>query len=76
MDGIKSIHRDVLSIQIRSLIIFEFLKEYNLLEKLVREIFEANISNLPPAILQKLYFYNGGRKNEPNRRSFKGSKHY
>lgn len=61
MDGIKSIHRDILSIQIRSLIIFEFLKEYNLLEKLIREVFEENISNLPPAILQKLYFYNGGR---------------
>lgn len=61
MDGIKSIHRNVLAIQIRSIIIFEFLKEYNLLEKLIREIFEKNISNLPPEILQKLYFYNGGR---------------
>ena len=41
--------------------IFEFLKEYNQLEHLIREKFEQNLPNLPSDILQQLYFYNGGR---------------
>ena len=53
--------QNTLSVQIKSLMIFEFLKEYNQLEHLIREKFEQNLPNLPSDILQQLYFYNGGR---------------
>lgn len=52
---------DIVSLQIRSVIIFEFLNEYNKFENTVRKTFEKNIPSLPANILQKLYFYNGGR---------------
>lgn len=52
---------DVVSLQIRSVIIFEFLNEYNKFENTVRRTFEKNIPKLPVPILQKLYFYSGGR---------------
>lgn len=61
MNGIKGIVQSTLSVQIKSLVIFEFLNEYNKLEQMIRKIFEQNISMLPAKVLQQLYFYNGGR---------------
>lgn len=61
MSGVKGIDQKTLSVQIKSLVIYEFLKEYNRLEQIIREIFEKSIPELPAKILQELYFYNGGR---------------
>ncbi len=61
MNGIKVIDQDTLSVQIKSLVIYEFLSEYNLLEQMIREVFEKSIPSLPQKIIQQLYFYNGGR---------------
>ncbi|MBU5680932.1 hypothetical protein [Blautia sp. MSJ-9] len=61
MNGIKSIDQNTLSIQIKSLMIYEFLKEYNKLERMIRGIFEKNIPLLPNTVIQQLYFYSGGR---------------
>lgn len=61
MDGIKGIDANTLSLQLKSLVIFEFLKEYNKLEQAIRKVFEDNVQILPPPILQQLYFYYGGK---------------
>lgn len=61
MKGMKGIDQITLSVQIKSLMIYEFLNEYNQLEEMIREVFEKSISTLPTKIIQQLYFYNGGR---------------
>lgn len=61
MDGIKGIDTKTISLQLKSLIVFEFLKEYNELEQTIRKVFEKNLPNLPQKILQQLYFYYGGK---------------
>lgn len=61
MDGIKGTDSKTISLQLKSLIVYEFLKEYNKLEQTIRKVFENNIPTLPPKILQKLYFYYGGK---------------
>lgn len=61
MNGMKGIDQNTLSVQIKSLMIYEFLNEYTRLEQMIREIFEQNISSLPAKVIQQLYFYNGGR---------------
>ena len=61
MNGMKGIDQNTLSVQIKSLMIYEFLNEYTRLEQMIRETFEQNISSLPTKIVQQLYFYNGGR---------------
>lgn len=61
MNGMKGIDQDTLSVQIKSLMIYEFLKEYNRLEQIIRGIFEQSIPSLPQKVIQQLYFYNGGR---------------
>lgn len=61
MDGIKGIDTKTISLQLKSLVVFEFLKEYNELEQTIRKVFERNLSTLPPKILQQLYFYYGGK---------------
>lgn len=61
MNGMNGIDQDTLSVQIKSLIIYEFLNEYNRLEQMIRGIFEQSIPTLPQKIIQQLYFYNGGR---------------
>lgn len=61
MNDMKNIDQNTLSVQIRALLIYEFLNEYNRLEALVRKIFEENISLLSADFIQQLYFYNGGR---------------
>ena len=61
MNGMKGIDQSTLSVQIKSLMIYEFLNEYTRLEQIIREIFEQNISSLPAKVIQQLYFYNGGR---------------
>ena len=61
MNGMKGIDQNTLSVQIKSLMIYEFLNEYTRLEQIIRKEFEQNISSLPPKIKQLLYFYNGGR---------------
>ena len=47
--------QNTLSVQIKSLMIFEFLKEYNQLEHLIREKFEQNLPNLPSDILSNIF---------------------
>ena len=61
MNGMKGIDQNTLSVQIKSLMIYEFLNEYNRLEQIIREIFEKSISSLPVNVVQQFYFYNGGR---------------
>mgnify|MGYP002709913332 CR=1 FL=1 len=61
MDGVKGIDAKTISLQLKSLVVFEFFKEYNELEQTIREVFERNISFLPSEILQQLYFYYGGK---------------
>lgn len=60
MNGMKGIDMNTLSVQIKSLMIYEFLNEYTRLEQMIRVVFEQNISALPAKIVQQLYFYNGG----------------
>ena len=61
MEGIKGIDTATISLQLKSLVIYEFLKEYNELERVIREIFEKNISNIPTEVLYQFYFYYGGK---------------
>lgn len=61
MDGVKGIDTKTISLQLKSLVVFEFLKEYNELEQAIRKVFEKNLSTLPQKILQQLYFYYGGK---------------
>lgn len=61
MDGVKGIDTKTISLQLKSLVVFEFLKEYNELEQMIRKVFEKNLSTLPQKILQQLYFYYGGK---------------
>lgn len=57
----NGIDQDTLSVQIKSIMIYEFLNEYNRLEQMIRGIFEQSIPSLPPKVIQQLYFYSGGR---------------
>ena len=61
MDGIKIIDQVTLSKQIKSIMIFEFLDKYNMLEKSIRESFETAIKTFNPQVIQQLYFYYGGK---------------
>lgn len=61
MNGFNGINKSILSLQIRSLLVFEFLHEFNKLEKIVRYVFEINIPNMSDKIIQQLYFYYGGQ---------------
>lgn len=61
MDGIKVIDVNTLALQLKSLVVFEFLNEYNKLEQAIRKVFEDNVQTLPQSILQQLYFYYGGK---------------
>ena len=60
MGKITGIDQKTLSLQIRSLMVYYFLDEYNQLEKTIRNAFEENIASLPTNIKQQLYFYYGG----------------
>ncbi|OUP26190.1 hypothetical protein [Faecalibacterium sp. An192] len=61
MDGIQGIDTKTISLQLKSIIVFEFLKKYNELEHMIRNVFESNIPTLPSEILHQLYFYYGGK---------------
>lgn len=61
MDGIKGIDTNILSLQLKSLMVFEFLNEYNELEQTIRQVFERSLPDLPQEVLQQLYFYYGGK---------------
>ena len=61
MDGIKGIDTNMLSLQLKSLMVFEFLNEYNELEQTIRKVFERSLPDLPQEVLQQLYFYYGGK---------------
>ena len=61
MNGMKGVDQNTLSVQIKSLMIYEFLNEYNRLEQMIRRTFEESIPSLPQKVLQQLYFYNGGK---------------
>lgn len=57
----NGIDENTIVVQIKSLMVYEFLNEYNKLEYLIREIFERNIHSLPTNVIQQLYFFHGGR---------------
>ena len=61
MNGMKGVDQNTLSVQIKSLMIYEFLNEYNRLEQMIRGKFEQSIPSLPQKVIQQLYFYYGGR---------------
>lgn len=61
MGTVKTVGREIISLQLKSLIIFEFLNLFNEFEQLVRNVFERNIPTLPPPKKQQLYFFYGGK---------------
>lgn len=63
MNSIKSVDKDTITAQIKSIFVFEFLDAFNELETEIRRIFENSIlsDGFPPEIIHKLYFYYGGR---------------
>lgn len=61
MGPITGIDQKTLSLQIRSLMVYDFLDEYNQLERTIRIVFEENIETLPSNTKQQLYFYYGGK---------------
>lgn len=61
MGPITGIDQKTLSLQIRSLMVYDFLDEYNQLERTIRIVFEENIETLPSSTKQQLYFYYGGK---------------
>lgn len=61
MDGIKGIDASTMLLQLKSLLVYEFLKEYNELELIIRKIFEKSLSSFPSNVIQQLYFYYGGK---------------
>ena len=61
MNGMNGIDQATLSVQIKSLIVYDFLSTYNQLERIIRQIFEMSIPSLPQKVIQQLYFYVGGR---------------
>lgn len=61
MGTLTGVDQETLSLQIRSLMICDFLDKYNRLEKTIRNVFEINVDDLPPNIKQQLYFYYGGK---------------
>lgn len=61
MDGAKGIDAVTVSLQLKSLLVYEFFKEYTELELLIRKIFEKSLPTLSPEYIQQLYFYLGGK---------------
>ncbi len=61
MSNIKAISKETLTRQIKSLIVFEFLDMFNSLEDEIRETFEKSLSNTSSTLMNKLYFYYGGK---------------
>ena len=61
MGTITGIDQETLSLQIRSLMVYGFLDEYNRLERTIRNVFEDSIEVLPANFKQQLYFYYGGK---------------
>lgn len=61
MKGVTGTDAETLAIQIKSLVIFEFLDAYNEFEKLIRLVFENHLDTFPAKVLQKLYFCYGGK---------------
>jgi len=61
MSSVKAVGRETIVLQLKSLFIFEFLNTYNELERIVRTVFENNISALPSETKQRLYFFYGGK---------------
>ena len=43
MDGVKGIDTKTISLQLKSLVVFEFLKEYNELEQTIATVYKGNI---------------------------------
>lgn len=61
MSSIKAASRETISLQLKSLLIYDFLKSYNLFEKYVRNAFEASLPTLSTSTMQQMYFLLGGR---------------
>ena len=61
MGSEKATEREIISLQLKSLLIFEFLNTYNQFEKTIRKVFEKSIPRLPAEKIQQLYFFYGGK---------------
>lgn len=61
MSNEKATEREIISLQLKSLLICEFLNTFNYFEKIVRAIFEKSIPQLPAEKIQQLYFFYGGK---------------
>ena len=61
MEGVKGLDTATVSLQLKSLLVYEFFKQYNELESTIRDIFEQKITTLPSEVIQQLYFYYGGK---------------
>lgn len=61
MDSKKGVDKNLLSSQIKSILVFGFFDEYNKLERVIRQVFEMSLPDLPLKTRQQLYFYYGGK---------------
>lgn len=61
MNGVKGIDQNTISLQIKSLFVFDFLNEFNELEHIIRDVFEENLSHMSDKIIRQLYFYYGSK---------------
>ena len=61
MSVLNGIDPSTLSLQMKSIVVFNFLNEYNELERAIRDIFKKSIASFPANIKQQLYFYYGGK---------------
>lgn len=61
MTASKSLSREYIILQNKSVILYSFLDKYNQLEVLIRNIFESQLSSFGSDLINELYFYYGGR---------------
>jgi hypothetical protein len=52
--------REILVLQLKSLVVYQFLDAFNKLEKIVKNDFKESLKNIDKDNLNKLYFYYGG----------------
>ena len=52
--------KEMLILQLKSLVVYQFLDTFNKLEKIVKSDFKESLKCVDKDILNKLYFYYGG----------------
>lgn len=57
----RTFNKEILSNQLKSIIVLDFLNLYNEFEKSIRNVFEEQIKSMSKDIINQLYFYYGGK---------------